>query len=72
MPIFLYQAKKGPTELVNGEIEAESQSVVVGLLDQMGLAPVSVTEKQAQGAAKAERGATANATPSLPLFRRLR
>jgi type II secretory pathway component PulF len=46
MAIFVYKAKKGPTEIVHGEIEADSQDQVVNKLEEMGFAPVSVVEKE--------------------------
>ena len=46
MAIFVYKAKKGPTETVEGEIEAGSQEQAVVKLEEMGLVPVSVVEKE--------------------------
>jgi len=45
MPKFVYKAKKGPEEIVEGEIVAENSDQVVRQLDQMGLSPVSINEK---------------------------
>jgi len=39
---FSYEAKKGPTELVKGIIEAESQSAAVEKLSQKGYMPIRV------------------------------
>ncbi len=39
---FIYEAKKGPVELVKGVIEAESQSAAVDKLSQMGYIPIRV------------------------------
>jgi len=45
MPIYIYKAKKGPNEIVEGEIEANSQDNAVTKLVDMGLSPVGVFEK---------------------------
>ena len=49
MPKFIYKAKKGPTDVVEGEIIADSQDHVVTKLDEQGLIPVSIEEKGAGG-----------------------
>jgi len=46
MPKFIYKAKKGPEEIVEGEIAAENSDQVVRQLDQLGLSPVSIVEKE--------------------------
>ncbi len=45
MPIYTYSAKKGPTEIVTGEIEAPSEGIAVTRLEEMGMIPVKVSEK---------------------------
>ncbi len=50
MPTFVYKAKKGPEEIVEGEIVADNADLVVRELDQMGLSPVSITEKGGRAA----------------------
>jgi len=42
MPTYTYQAKQGPTDLVEGTIEAKSQEEVVTRLLRDGLVPVSI------------------------------
>ena len=42
MPTFTYQAKQGPTEIVEGTIEAQTQDEVVARLLRDGLVPVSI------------------------------
>jgi len=54
MAIYAYKAKKGPTEVVQGELEAASQQRAVIMLSDMGLVPISVVEKQSS-VAKDER-----------------
>ncbi len=46
MAIYLYKAKKGPTEILEGEIDALSRDDAVDKLSAMGLVAVSVIEKQ--------------------------
>lgn len=45
---YLYQAKRTPTELVSGEIEAQSQEEAASKLAEMGLIAVSISEKEAK------------------------
>ena len=45
MPIYTYNAKKGPAETVSGEIEAVSPEQVIVKLEEMGLVPVKISEK---------------------------
>ncbi len=51
MPKYSYTAKKGPNEIVKGDIVAENQDQVVRKLDQMGLSPVSIAEKGSNASA---------------------
>ena len=46
MAIYLYKAKKGPTEILEGEIDAVSRDDAVDKLSTMGLVAVSVIEKR--------------------------
>jgi len=52
MQVYVYKAKKSPTEIVTGELEAEDQFAAVNMLDKMGLTPVDVVEKPAENAAR--------------------
>src|SRR3989338_7582926 len=45
MAIYIYKAKKGPIEIVEGEIDAVSRDDAVDKLSAMELVAVSVTEK---------------------------
>ena len=45
MPTYIYKAKKGPDEIVQGEMEANSRESAVAKLVDTGLSPVSVVEK---------------------------
>ena len=44
MPEFVYRAKKGPTEIVDGSLEAATLDEAVEKLDQMGLFPTHLEE----------------------------
>lgn len=45
MPRFVYRAKRGLEEAVEGVIEAESQDAVVARLTEIGLTPIKVEEQ---------------------------
>lgn len=49
MPVFEYQAKKGPEKIVSGNVEAESESQAVQLLSQRGIVPISISQKKMRG-----------------------
>ena len=55
MPTFHYTAKKGPTEMVEGVVEAESRSGVLAHLAELGYIPVRVSEGAQAAAATAPR-----------------
>lgn len=42
MSVFVYKAKKGPGETVDGRIEADSRTVALARLDALGLSPISL------------------------------
>ncbi|MBU1122200.1 MAG: type II secretion system F family protein [Candidatus Omnitrophota bacterium] len=46
MSIFLYKAKKGPSEIVEGQIEAQSNQEAVSKLDALDLFPLVIKEKK--------------------------
>ncbi len=49
MPTFTYQAKQGPTNVIEGTIQAQSQDEVVSRLMRDGLVPVSIFLLTADG-----------------------
>ncbi len=49
MAIYIYKAKKGPTEIIEGEIDAISRDDAVDKLSAMELIAVSVAEKAVSG-----------------------
>ena len=46
MPLFTYRAKKGPNEVVNGDIEAATLDEALEKLEQSGLLPIHLDEAQ--------------------------
>lgn len=82
MPRYVYRAKKGPTEVVDGTIEASSVDEAVEKLDQIGLLPVNISEftekKQVVSSAPKPvetappNEATKKAAPRREFFRRLK
>jgi general secretion pathway protein F len=44
MKLYRYRAKKGPSELLEGEILAQTQDEVIDKINDMGLTPVDVAE----------------------------
>jgi type II secretory pathway component PulF len=44
MPEFVYRAKRGPTEVVNGHVEAGTLDEAMEKLDRMGLFPIHLDE----------------------------
>ncbi len=65
MPTFTYQAKQGPTNVIEGTIEAQSQEEVVSRLMRDGLVPVSIFLLDAQG-----REGVARRTPRVRVSRK--
>jgi len=45
MPIFIYKAKKGPQEIIEGTVEAGNKDVAIAKIDQMGYVPIQVSLK---------------------------
>jgi type II secretory pathway component PulF len=52
MAVFTYQAKKGPDELLEGQIEAENEEAALSKLNRMGYYPVSLIEGPAAGSSR--------------------
>jgi len=49
MAIFTYKAKKGPTEIVEGEIRAENKEAAISQLLKEGVTPIKVEASQSPG-----------------------
>jgi len=45
MPSFLYKAKKGPKDIVEGSVDAESESQALSKINAIGLFPISIDRK---------------------------
>lgn len=54
MPLYTYKARKSPTETIDGELQARSKDEAVTKLNNMGMAPISVTQKYGMAASPAE------------------
>lgn len=48
MPQFTYKAKTGPQEIIEGRVEAETQSAAVVKLNQMGYFPLSIAKQETE------------------------
>jgi type II secretory pathway component PulF len=49
MPRYVYKAKRGPDQTLEGQIEAVSREAAVASLDAMGYIPISVQEAREKG-----------------------
>src|SRR5688572_29334127 len=55
MPTFRYTAKKGPTELVEGVLEADNRNGVLSQLADLGYVPIRVIEEAREQSRTARR-----------------
>lgn len=77
MPRFTYKAKKGPTEIVEGELVAEDEEAALGQISALGLIPVKINlldapknkPKQETDTKKKEEPQTPKAISETALFR---
>ena len=46
MPIFVYKAKKGPQEIIEGSVEAGTKEAAVSKVEQMGYVPIRLSLKE--------------------------
>lgn len=46
MPQFAYRARKGPDEVIEGEVEATDESQAIRVLGSLGLVPVQIRSKE--------------------------
>ena len=63
MPDFAYRAKKGPTEIVSGQVTAQNLEEAVEQLDRLGLLPIHLDEVK-PGAPKSETKPVTKSTPA--------
>lgn len=59
MPTFVYKAKRGPREVVEGELESPDENQAIKILDGLGLVPVTIRVKQGMTPAKTAQKNTA-------------
>ena len=64
MSTYTYKAKKGPKEIVSGELEADSEDRAISKIEAMGLVPMAVTAKEAARADVAGGRAVEKAAPA--------
>lgn len=50
MPTYVYKAKSGPSEIIEGTITADSQNAVIARLTDQGYFPISIKEETEAGA----------------------
>ena len=55
MPTFIYKAKNGPGKTVEGELDAESKTAAIAVLESMGCSPIWVEEREERGLGKTGR-----------------
>ena len=46
MPTYKYTAKRGPTDMVDGEIEAPTEEAAIAEIERLGLFPVNVVRRE--------------------------
>ncbi len=63
MAHFIYKAKKGPTEIVQGEIDAENEDAALGRITAMGLVPIKITPAGESAAADGQNPSQPAALP---------
>src|SRR3989344_5086670 len=56
MTTFYYRAKKGSSQTVTGQLEAQNQDDAIELLNQQGLLPISVSERPIETSRPAQSG----------------
>jgi len=70
MPVFVYQAKKGPQEIIDGIVEAATKEAAVNKIEQMGYVPIRLSLKE--GPPAGNTGKTPeNKGPALNFFDRV-
>jgi len=70
MPIFVYQAKKGPQEIIDGIVEAATKEAAVNKIEQMGYVPIRLSLKEGHSVGNA-RKPLENKGPALNFFERV-
>jgi len=52
MPIYRYRAKKGPQEIIESRIQAQSEAEAIDKINQIGLIPIRIEEEYSTTSAK--------------------
>jgi len=52
MPIYRYRAKKGPQEIIESKIQAQSEAEAIDKINQIGLIPIRIEEEHSTTSAK--------------------
>ncbi|MFA6358169.1 MAG: type II secretion system F family protein [Candidatus Omnitrophota bacterium] len=73
MPVFVYKAKKGPQEIIEGTVEADSKETAVSKIEQMGYVPIRLIPKEDSQPAVAKKLPPSNsaAVAHIGLFERV-
>ena len=73
MPIFVYQAKKGPQEVIEGTVEAATKEAAVSKIEQMGHVPIRINLQEHSAEAKTRKAVSGGSSPvnRLGLFARI-
>ncbi len=71
MPIFVYQAKKGPQEIIEGTVEAATKEAAVSKIEQMGYVPIRLNLKEESHAVRKLPGNKIAAVGHAGLFGRV-
>jgi general secretion pathway protein F len=53
MPTYRYRAKKGPQEIIEGKIQAQSEAEAIEKINQIGLIPIRIEEEHPTASTKA-------------------
>lgn len=73
MPIFVYQAKKGPQEVIEGTVEAATKEAAVSKIEQMGHVPIRINLQEPSAGPKVRKAASGGTSSvnRLGLFARI-
>jgi len=71
MARFIYKAKKGPAEIVEGVIEAPNQDAAIDKISEMGCVPIRVTQETQEVSKKAPDAGKVKVSRRLGLFKKI-
>lgn len=64
---FIYKAKKGPTEIVEGDIEAESEDAALGKITAQGLVPIKLVSAEAPKPSAVKKNLPSESVSDVPV-----